>query len=108
MGNKSELEQIKKLSKIIGEIADKLLHTYNVSINNSCSNNLYEFKTPIENLNLSTLCYNALKCREVNYIEHAMKLSPKELLRIRGFGKACLTELIAKIVEFKQATRTFT
>jgi DNA-directed RNA polymerase alpha subunit len=52
--------------------------------------------TPLNKLNLSTRCYNALKNYDCEVLGDALQATDKELLKALNFGKACLREFREK------------
>ena len=82
MNKQAELERIKKLATEICTIADKLFN---------CD------KTPIETLNLSSRAKNCLMRAEIEYVEQLIKLTEKDLLRLRNMGKHTVNEIKQKI-----------
>lgn len=60
---------------------------------------LPETFVPLENLNLSVRCYNALRWGGVDTVEELVKHSDRELLRMRNFGKKLLKEVESKLDE---------
>ena len=85
MNKQAELERIKKMSHEIILIADKLLSG---------------FHTPIETLNLSNRAKNCLMRAEIEYVEQLIKLTEKDLLRLRNMGKHTLNEIKEKLIDF--------
>jgi len=77
-----EILRLKELSQEINIIADKLLS---------------EYQTPIESLNFSKRLFNALKRNGVDFVEQVLVIEKEEFLRMRNFGKGCLSELSEKL-----------
>jgi len=82
MDKQLEIMRLKEMSKQLGEIADKLLT---------------EYQTPIETLNFSSRLYNALKRNGIDFVEQVLKTSQEDFLKMRCFGKGCLSELNEKM-----------
>ena len=54
-------------------------------------------QTPIEKLQLSPRAYNCLKLAQINTVGDVLKMSEKELLKIRNLGGQSLEELREKL-----------
>jgi len=84
VGNPLRLK-IEKLKRLADEILNEYIE-------------LCEPQTPLETLDLSNRVLNCLERRDINSVEQLMKLSEREVMRIRGIGKLAYGELMKKVV----------
>lgn len=59
--------------------------------------NSYLHETPLDNLNLSTRTYNALRRSGIDSIEELSSLSTEHLYNIRFIGEQCVKEIVSKL-----------
>ena len=66
---------------------------------------LEEYETSIESLNLKTRSYNCLKSRDITTIEQLVDQTERDLLRIRNFSRTSLRDVKTKLAERKLSLR---